>query len=254
MREVDIYVNKLYKRADPKHPQTRELKEETRIHLNDSVKELMRDGFTRNQAFSIAVERYGGFEQAEKLISLMQIRQRTFANWLLKIGIFSIVVASCIFLFLLYIGNFHDIHFAELGYKAGENSILKSREEINYMFLEEPYIIKAKVELRESNPQDVDFIFEGNKLWIPSLFIREMYYGTDQSFVSLEVVDVRKIGFFQLAISLTIYYVLFTIWGLIQVYHAGRLKLIWIISLLALNVFGYLLFLLKNKKILTKTF
>ncbi|ALF10891.1 hypothetical protein BCV53_13190 [Parageobacillus thermoglucosidasius] len=72
------------------------MKEETRIHLNESIKELMMDGYTENDAFRIAVERFGGSEQAEKLIALMQIRQRTFANWLLAIGVSSILIASFI--------------------------------------------------------------------------------------------------------------------------------------------------------------
>lgn len=85
MKVVDEYVEQLYKHANPKHPDTRELKEETRMHLNESVKELMMDGYSESDAFRMAVERFGGLEQAEKLISLMQIRQKSFANWLLKI-------------------------------------------------------------------------------------------------------------------------------------------------------------------------
>jgi hypothetical protein len=85
MRMVDEYVDLLYKQANPNHPDTRELKEETRMHLNESVKELMMDGYSESDAFRMAVKRFGGLEQAEKLISLMQIRQKSFANWLLKI-------------------------------------------------------------------------------------------------------------------------------------------------------------------------
>ncbi|WP_327832456.1 permease prefix domain 1-containing protein [Bacillus smithii] len=71
--------------GESKSPDTRELKEETRMHLNESVKELMMDGYSESDAFRMPVERFGGLEQAEKLISLMQIRQKSFANWLLKI-------------------------------------------------------------------------------------------------------------------------------------------------------------------------
>ncbi|PLR76332.1 hypothetical protein CU633_16730 [Bacillus sp. V3-13] len=103
-----------------------------------------------------------------------------------------------------------------------------------------------------SNLQNPDYSYEDNKRWIPSLFKSEPYYGTDQSLVMLEVVDVRMIGIFLFAIGFTIYYVLFTVWGLIQVYHAGRLTLVWILGLVLLNVVGYALFLLRIRKDLAK--
>ncbi|ALF10890.1 hypothetical protein [Parageobacillus thermoglucosidasius] len=128
-------------------------------------------------------------------------------------------------------------------------------EGIEFLFVEESFVLRTSLynaELRKSNPQKPDFTFEDNKRWIPALFKRELYYGTDQYFVSLEVVDVRTIGFFLFAIGSTIYYVLFTVWGLIQLYHANRLKLIWVLGLVVLNVVGYVLFLLKSKRDISK--
>ncbi|WP_017729003.1 permease prefix domain 1-containing protein [Halalkalibacterium ligniniphilum] len=250
MRVIDEYVDKLYKHANPKDPETMELKEETRIHLNESVQELIKEGYTESEAFKIAVERFGGFEQAEKLISLMEIRQKTFANWLLTVGISILVLVSFMFGFFLYLGNVHDAHFADIGYKIGENISLMDSELTDTLFVDEPLIFKASIyskEARESNPQKADFTFEGNKRWVPDLFKRDLYYETNQFFVSLEVIDVRAIGFFLFAIGFTIYYVLFTVWGLIQLYHANRFKVVWILCLVMLNVVGYLLFLTKSK-------
>jgi len=255
MWAVDEYVDKLYKHANLKHPETRELKEETRIHLNESVKELMIDGYTENDAFKVAVERFGGFEQAEKLISLMQIRQKTFANRLLIIGTSILLIVSFIFGYLLYLGNVYDAHFADIGYRVGENLPLMNSELTDTLIVEEPFVLKASLyiaESRDSNLQKTDFIFEDNKRWTPSLFIRELNYGTDQFFVSLEVVDVRTIGFFLFAIGFTIYYVLFTVWGLIQLYHAGQLKIVWIVCIVVLNAAGYILFWIKSKNHISK--
>ncbi|MGP7819733.1 permease prefix domain 1-containing protein [Niallia sp. 01092] len=255
MRVVDEYVEKLYKHANPKHSETKELKEETRIHLNESIKELMMDGYTENDAFRTAVERFGGFEQAEKLISLMQIRQRTFANCLLTVGVLILLVVSFVFGFFLYLGNVHDARFADIGYKVGESSLLINSDLTDSLFVEEPFILRASLyntALSGLNSEKADFTFEDNKQWIPSLFKRELYYGTDQFFVSLEIIDIRTIGFFLFVIGITIYYVLFTVWGLIQLYHVGQLKLVWIVCLLLLNVIGYLLFWLKRKRNLAK--
>ncbi|MGM7634402.1 permease prefix domain 1-containing protein [Bacillus sp. Hm123] len=256
MRRIDEYVDNLYKHANSKHPETKELKEETHVHLNESVKELMRDGYTENDAFRIAVERFGGLEQAEKLISLMEIRQRTFANWLLTVGVSFLVFVSCMFGLFLYLGNIHDAHFADIGYQLGGDLPSVNSESADPLLVNEPFILRASLystESREINLPKTDYTFEGNKHWVPELFKRELHYGTDQFFVSLEVIDVRTIGIFLFAIGFTIYYVLFTIWGLIQLYHADGLKLIWIINLLLLNIVGYLLFWIKSKGDFKKT-
>jgi hypothetical protein len=250
MRVINDYVDKLYKHANPKDPETIELKEETRLHLNESVTELMMEGYTENEAFQIAVERFGGLEQAEKIISLMEIRQRTFANWLLKVGISILLFASLGFGSFLYLGNFHDAHFADIGYHLGENVSVMEANEIDLLLKEEPLISKASIhstEFRGINTDKADFTFE-KSLRIPELFKREIVYGTDQFFVSLEVIDVRTIGFLLFLIGSTIYYVLSTVWGLIQLYHADHLKFIWIASLVILNVLGYLLFWLRSRR------
>lgn len=66
-------------------------------------------------------------------------------------------------------------------------------------------------EARKMSSKKDGFTFGGNKLWIPNLLIREMHYGSDQSFVSLEVIDIRMIGSFLFAIGFSINYVLFTV-------------------------------------------
>jgi hypothetical protein len=114
------------------------------------------------------------------------------------------------------------------------------------LFALEPFVLKAS--LYNTNSRHSNFTFENKKLKIPALFKSELHYETDQSFVSIEVVDVRTIGFFLFTIGATVYYVLFTVWGFIQMYHAGQLKFVWIISLIVLNVLGYGLFLLLSKR------
>ncbi|MEJ9212814.1 hypothetical protein, partial [Bacillus smithii] len=216
------------------------------MHLNESVKELMMDGYSESDAFRMAVERFGGLEQAEKLISLMQIRQKLFANWLLKIGISSLFIVSLLFMFLLYLGNVHDAHFADIGYDVGEKFSSMNSKTMHSLFASEPFVLKAS--LYNTDSRQSNFTFENKKLKMPALFKSELHYETDQSFVSIEVVDVRTIGFFLFTIGATVFYILFTVWGFIQLYHAGQLKFVWIISLIVLNVLGYGLFLLLGKR------
>ncbi len=249
MRIVDEYVDKLYKHADSKYPETQELKEETRTHLNESIKELILEGYTEKIAFKMAVERFGGFEQVEKIISLMEIQQKSLANVLLKIGVSSLIVVSFIFVFLLYLGNVQDMHFADIGYKVGGSFEKMSSNKIDFLFNEELLILKASLYDSGSrfNPENPDYTYKGKNLWLPNLLKRDIYYGTDDFSVSLEVLDVRKIGLLLFIIGFTIYYVLFTIWGSIQLYYRERLKAVWFMTLILFNVFGYMFFLLRTR-------
>ncbi|MEI3599798.1 MULTISPECIES: permease prefix domain 1-containing protein [unclassified Oceanobacillus] len=249
MTKVDEYVEKLYKNANPNHPETIELKEETRTHLYDSIKEIKCEGYSENEAFEIAVERYGGFEQAEKLISLMKIRQKTFAKWLLTIGLISLLIGGSSFIILLYIGNVHDEHFAEIGYGIEKNLTQLNGKNFEQSFTEEPSIINAYLyNTEQSRIGSPDLTYRGKNQWVPSLFKREAFYGMEHTLISLEVVDVRTIGFLLFIVGFTAYYILFTLWGLIQLYHTDHLTILWITLLVLLNALGYLLFLLKKQR------
>lgn len=249
MNLVNEYVNKIYKHANQNHPQTIELKEETCIHLQESVRELMLKGYSENEAFYIAIERFGGYEQAEKLIAIMEIRQRKFAKWLLRIGLTILVVVSTIFISLIQLGSTHDTRFAEIGYRLGEDPLLKAP--INSQ-LKEFFILKASIykEFEYSDLTKTDIIIEPEKPWIPSIFKNELNYGTNKTLVILEIIDVRMIGKFLLCIGLTVYYVLFSIWAIIQLYDKGELKSIWILAILSLNFIGYFLYLILSRKTL----
>ena len=53
---------------------------------------------------------------------------------------------------------------------------------------------------------------------------------------------------YAIAISLTSYWVLFTIWAIINVYHHRRLNAGWVITFALLNVVGYLFYFLVGKR------
>ncbi|WP_085505172.1 permease prefix domain 1-containing protein [Thalassobacillus devorans] len=248
MKTVDDYVNQLYKQADPKHPDTIEIKEETRVHLNESVDELKKEGYSEERALQTAIERFGGIDQAEKLISLMEIRQKKLAIWLLRAGVISLLLGCVLFVSSLFIGNDNDQHLADIGYQSIEAFAKEDTEQLQRLYEDEALILQATIERNESSSSPDGEVLKQNEFWVPDLLMSERFYRDDAYFVWFEVIDVRNIGFLAFLMGVSFYYVLFTVWSLIRLYHAGRLTMGWTANMLFLNALGYLLFIIKEKR------
>ncbi|MDT9330880.1 permease prefix domain 1-containing protein [Clostridium perfringens] len=59
MREIDNYIDSLYKNIDGISKENKEIKETMRTHLIESVEELKLEGFSEKESIRIALERFG---------------------------------------------------------------------------------------------------------------------------------------------------------------------------------------------------
>ena len=59
MREIDNYIDSLYKNIDGISKENKEIKETMRTHLIESVEELKLEGFSEKESIKIALERFG---------------------------------------------------------------------------------------------------------------------------------------------------------------------------------------------------
>lgn len=59
MREIDNYIDSLYKNIDGISKENKEIKETMRTHLIESVEELKLEGFSEKESVKIALERFG---------------------------------------------------------------------------------------------------------------------------------------------------------------------------------------------------
>lgn len=246
MQEVNKYVNDIYKKANPNNPETLELKKETEIHLIDSVKELMAEGYSRKEAFLIATERFGGVEQSNQIISLMELQEKSFAKKLLNIGVFGILIATICLIVAMQMGSVNDQKFADLGY-----SVLESPNKMTELKNEESlFILGASYHSDADGTKSLNVIKNN---WIPHWMKSDLVYSSSDSFVKIQTIDVRVIGILLFAIGLSIYYTLFTIWGCIQLHNENKLTPKWVLSLTTLNILGYSLFLIKKHMAERKT-
>lgn len=231
MNKLDHFVHDLYQDADVTDPEIIDVMEETRSHLEQSVRDLMIQGYSEGEATKLAMYRYGSKEHVDQLLTWVYRKERTFASWLLRIGI-SIATATILFFIgTMMLSQHQSLAYANAFY--GNERSIESYERI----LEEHLLLIS------ISGQDVSSSREftvHRSIWLPELFTSHgMYLIDEQHLTKTESFDVTKFGAVLALVGLTIYLVTSIIWSVIKLYHAGRLHLLSIVSVVFFNIFGY---------------
>lgn len=231
MNKLDHFVHDLYQDADVTDPEIIDVMEETRSHLEQSVRDLMIQGYSEGEATKLAMYRYGSKEHVDQLLTWVYRKERTFASWLLRIGI-SIATATILFFMgTMMLSQHQSLAYANAFY--GNERSIESYERI----LEEHLLLIS------ISGQDVSSSREftvHRSIWLPELFTSHgMYLIDEQHLTKTESFDVTKFGAVLALVGLTIYLVTSIIWSVIKLYHAGRLHLLSIVSVVFFNIFGY---------------
>ncbi len=96
MREIDEYLNILYKRLNLSDKETAELKAEMQNHLLDSVRELKEEGKSDQESVKIAIERFGDpFGIGGELPGILMVSRKRFKKLILIISIIIILLIIC---------------------------------------------------------------------------------------------------------------------------------------------------------------
>lgn len=237
LKHLDDYVDTLYQNADPRLQETIDLKEETRTHLEQSIRDLMLTGRSETEAMRIALDRFGGAEQADSIIKTMQIQQNRFAKRLLHIGWGVLLSTLLVFIASLWIGGKYDLTFADAVYlNVAEAAQIDA--ETGQAILQTSGLIHGVSMTATDRPEEAVSI---SKRWAGSvgLISDERSYLENDVFTVIDVIDPRKIGSILLLMGLTVYYVLSTVWGVITLHTRRRLNLFGLTLLLTLNVIGF---------------
>ncbi|WP_191556923.1 permease prefix domain 1-containing protein [Metabacillus idriensis] len=97
MKQIDKYVNSIYKNVSGNKQEIEDLMEEMRSHLIESVEELKAKGKSEEEAIRIAIENFGGKQNMIKGLSEFFKVQKKFLNYIGAIAVFAFVL-GCIFL------------------------------------------------------------------------------------------------------------------------------------------------------------
>lgn len=227
MRQIEDYVNQVYRHAKGNDKEIQELKMEMKNHLLETVQDLQAEGKSEGLAIQIAKERFGEVHELRAIVNQMFQRQKNFGKWVLSIGAGLLLITALLSIFLIISGNNQTVEQADIAYGIseilGNDTELTAEKEtaIDNLIQQVDYIHEAR--LYSDNPSSVP-LYEAAKEhgFLPSLFLSTYSYGTDDNFVVLDVVETRIIGLLFLAMGLTGFVILFSIWFTIKRYHSKR--------------------------------
>ncbi|MDZ4905861.1 permease prefix domain 1-containing protein [Clostridium perfringens] len=99
MREIDNYIDSLYKNIDGISKENKEIKETMRTHLIESVEELKLEGFSEKESIKIALERFGEINEIRG--ELKTVVERGVKPLLYTVGI-SLIILIAFFTNLIF--------------------------------------------------------------------------------------------------------------------------------------------------------
>ncbi|EPB9414018.1 permease prefix domain 1-containing protein [Clostridium perfringens] len=99
MREIDNYIDSLYKNIDGISKENKEIKENMRTHLIESVEELKLEGFSEKESIKIALERFGEINEIRG--ELKTVVERGVKPLLYTVGI-SLIILIAFFTHLIF--------------------------------------------------------------------------------------------------------------------------------------------------------
>jgi hypothetical protein len=233
MKQIEEYVNKVYQHVKGNEKEIEDLKSEMKNHLLEAVHDLKLEGLSEQEAINIAIERFGKENELRSIISEMFQTQKSFGKRLLLTGLSIFLISIIIFGLTIHIGNKHESDQSIVAYKIGD--IISNHDEISQLTKAEiearvqktKYITKLSA-FNSNQATDSEPIYQYEReVGFPSnLFINSYSYGTDKSFVKLEVLDYRTFAIIVLFVGLTSFGVLFTIWAAIRIYHKRKSNVI----------------------------
>ena len=90
MKKIDQFVNSLYAHLSGK--EAKELKQEMRSHLLETVEDLKAEGKSEQEAVSIALDRFGDEKQITRGLLTTFQSQKIFAKWLLRSAVIFMLI------------------------------------------------------------------------------------------------------------------------------------------------------------------
>lgn len=267
MKQIDIFVDSIYKNIYGEKEEIDELKGEMKYHLFETVEELKSEGKTEQEAIEIAIKRFGEKNELQMLLSQMFQIQKTFAKWVIYLSISCLIIGLILFSFLYKMRDNAARENSDISWEISqilenEKMITKEmEEEIIQVINRSNHIVKVEifdmVSLDEGATLDEYFKYIENntpayqykKENSQSSWMEFNLYGNghDNWYIQLTVGDISDLVVIVLFMSIAIYATLFTIWAIVNAYHHKRLNVMWILIFILFNVLGYLAYYLIGK-------
>jgi len=249
---INEYVDRLYCSADPDLPETKELKDETRQHLEETVAELIFDGYSEQAAMKMAINRFGGEEQSEALIHELQLVQKLFAKRILLAGIIVMIVSLLFGSGGFVIRSMSDVMERSVPYKLGEEWQTTDSAPLKTVVEQELSVTGARIYSTSTDGERMA-LEQSYEQHVPSTFRPFISSLASESpdgnwNVELDMIDTVVIGLALALLGLTAAHVLFAIWIIIQRHRTDRLSRTTTVLSIVIPALSILLYYLTKKR------
>lgn len=264
MKQIDVFVDSVYQNVGGNKKEIQELKAEMKNHLLEAAHELKAEGKTEREAIDIAIERFGGEKEMRSIVGQLFKAQKIFAKGVLFTALAFLVIGSVIFGIMIAIGETNvekdqKVAFSLLE-RLGESEVLSEdiKNEINSIVMQNERIQQIEIyDLQDNEPNvfrtEPDYIYERD-VWVPEVEMsgfdnRDGNVQTHKWYVGIEtrIYDSLAVNIF--LVGMVTYWVLFSVWAIVNAYHRKRLNFGWIVSFALFNVVGYLVYRFAERKV-----
>lgn len=108
MKEIDNYINSLYKNMNIDSKEVSELKNDMKFHLLQTVEELKNQGYTQKESIKIAIERFGQVNEIESELKNELFHMRTISQKGIRTLLYFFII-SLLALIILLRNSFNDV-------------------------------------------------------------------------------------------------------------------------------------------------
>ncbi|MGM7683001.1 permease prefix domain 1-containing protein [Cytobacillus sp. Hm23] len=263
MKQIELFVDSVYKNAGGNKKEIQELKTEMKSHLLEAIHELKTEGKSEQESIEIAIERFGGEKEMRLVVSQLFKAQKIFAKWVLYTAIAFLLISTLIFSIVIPIekvnldqnnqvasqilNSLGDIERIPTQLETDIQKIVKNSERIIGISLYD-------YEKLFSSAEDPEPIYSSREeglfnFWNNIGFLSYNGYGESNNtwHVSIESKSYEGTAIILLLVGIVVYWTLFTIWATINAYNHKRLNVGWVIVFTLLNILGYLIYKLVRK-------
>lgn len=270
MKEIDEYINSIYKHATGDKEEIEELKDETRNDLMKDVEDLKSEGKSETEAVQKAIKRYGGEKVKGSVPGKVFNTQKSFAKIVLVVGIAALIIAFVLSEVIALAVNSAkeadaEIHSDVMSIIADQETITDEQKEVIDSMLAEAqyttayryyYINELEVGsfdrdlvMSYTDNKDPNYLYENKELLENTAFteIGTTTVTEGNSHVVRETIINSPLSSVVILIGIVVYWILFAVWGLTTLYQRNNLKFGGGLLVVTLNVVGYILYLQREK-------
>ena len=270
MKQIDAYIDAMYKDMDDEREEIADLKAEMRAHLLDSVLDLQGQGMQEEEAVRVALQRFGDERQiGGGLLEVFQSQKRLAKNLLrtaLAFLLAGVLLFSVTMGYTLYTEHAqraitYDL-LEELNGKseltAADRALIRERFQRYDDLYKDVAVYRVTEEINmQSTPKEgferfpfakADYVYpqnaseapeEGTSLsWGQAQSNGWLLVYTDRARLVPHVTHFEEVIFF----FVLVYWVLYAVWATLNAYHRKQFNAAWVVMFALFNVFGYMMF------------